>query len=159
MPDTSLMLELCGILGISVNELLSGERITMENNQQKNQELLLELSRTVEQKNKTLWTAMWVILTVSFIGFLAVVFATRFLISSATWQLITVLGACLVFLPPCFYALKLEVSIGAYKCGCCGHEIKPTYLQVLCAMHVGTTRYLKCLGCGKRSWCKKVIKK
>ena len=29
-PDVSLMLELCDILGITVNELLSGERITME---------------------------------------------------------------------------------------------------------------------------------
>ena len=27
MPDTSIMLELCDILGISVNELLSGEKI------------------------------------------------------------------------------------------------------------------------------------
>ena len=30
-PDASIMLELCDILGITVNELLSGERITMEN--------------------------------------------------------------------------------------------------------------------------------
>ena len=28
MPDTSIMLELCDILGISVNELLSGEKNT-----------------------------------------------------------------------------------------------------------------------------------
>ena len=31
MPDTSIMLELCEILGITVNELLSGEKIDMEN--------------------------------------------------------------------------------------------------------------------------------
>ena len=31
MCDTSLMLELCDILGISVNELLSGEKINTEN--------------------------------------------------------------------------------------------------------------------------------
>ena len=30
MPDSSLMLELCNILGITVNELLSGERIEMK---------------------------------------------------------------------------------------------------------------------------------
>ena len=29
MPDSSIMLELCEILGISVNELLTGERIDM----------------------------------------------------------------------------------------------------------------------------------
>ena len=31
MPDTSIMLELCDILGISVNDLLSGEVVSMEN--------------------------------------------------------------------------------------------------------------------------------
>ena len=30
MPDSSIMLELCEILGITVNELLSGEKIDME---------------------------------------------------------------------------------------------------------------------------------
>ena len=30
MPDTSIMLELCNILKISVNELLSGEKLEME---------------------------------------------------------------------------------------------------------------------------------
>ena len=36
IPDASIMLDLCQILGITVNELLSGERITtMENYQNK----------------------------------------------------------------------------------------------------------------------------
>lgn len=30
LPDSSIMLELCEILGITVNELLSGEEIDME---------------------------------------------------------------------------------------------------------------------------------
>ena len=35
MPDSSIMLELCEILGITVNELLNGEKFSMENNNQK----------------------------------------------------------------------------------------------------------------------------
>lgn len=42
-PDASLMLELCNVLGITVNELLSGERITMEDYQKKAEENLVEL--------------------------------------------------------------------------------------------------------------------
>ena len=38
MPDSSIMLELCNILGISVNELLRGEEINMENNNKQNEE-------------------------------------------------------------------------------------------------------------------------
>ena len=58
MPDTSIMLELCEILGINVNELLSGEKICMENNDQKNEQLLLEMAKELEKKNKTIWNAM-----------------------------------------------------------------------------------------------------
>ncbi|MBQ4647580.1 MAG: helix-turn-helix transcriptional regulator [Clostridia bacterium] len=158
MPDTSIMLELCDILKITVNELLSGEAILMEKNNQKNEQLLLDMAKEIERKNKTIWTAMWAIMTVSIIGLLAGVLIAALLIPEGVWQVVAILGICVVFLIPCFYALKLEVSVGAYKCKNCGHEIVPTYTQALNAMHMGTTRYLKCPKCEKRSWCKKVLK-
>ena len=157
MPDSSIMLELCDILKISVNELLIGEKIIMENNNQKNEQLLLDMAKELEQKNKTIWKTMWIILIVSITALLAGLFIAAFLIPKGVWQLVAILGICVVFLVPCFYALKLEVSVGAYKCKNCGHEIVPTYTQALNAMHMGTTRYLKCPKCGKRTWCKKVL--
>ena len=36
LPDASLMLDLCDILGITVNELLCGEKINMEKKNEKN---------------------------------------------------------------------------------------------------------------------------
>ena len=159
MPDTSIMLPLCDILCVSVNELLSGEKINMENNNQKNEQLLLDMAKELEKKNKTIWSSMWVIMIVSMIALFAGLFIAAFLIPEGVWQLVTVLVLCIVFLIPCFYALKLEVSVGAYKCKQCGHEIVPTYSQALWAMHRGTTRYLKCPVCNKRTWCKKVLKK
>ena len=159
MPDTSIMLELCDILGISVNELLSGEKIDMENNNQKNEQLLLDMAKELEKKNKTIWTSMWVIMIASMTALFAGIFVAAFLIPEGIWQLITILGSCVVFLIPCFYALKLEVSVGAYKCKNCGCEIVPTYKEAMNAMHMGFTRYLKCPNCNKRTWCKKVIKK
>ena len=159
MPDTSIMLKLCDILGISVNELLCGEKIDMENNNQKNEQLFLDMAKELEKKNKTVWTSMWIIMGVSIIGLIGGLAVAAFLIPEGILQLVTILGICVLFLIPCFYALKLEVSVGAYKCKNCGHEIVPTYKQALNAMHMGTTRYLKCPECGKRTWCKKVLKK
>ena len=52
-----------------------------------------------------------------------------FLIPEGVWQFVTIIGLCIVFLIPCFYALKLEVSVGAYKCKKCGHEIVPSYRE------------------------------
>ena len=159
LPDVSIMLELCDVLGISVNELLSGEEIVMENNNKKNEQLLLDMAKELEKKNKIIWFSMWAIMIVSIVGLSAGILAAVFLIPEGVWQLVTIIGICIVFLIPCFYALKLEVSVGAYKCKNCGNEIVPTYTQALNAMHMGTTRYLKCPKCGKRTWCKKVLKK
>ena len=159
MPDTSIMLELCDILGISVNELLSGEKISMENNNQKNEQLLLDMAKELEKKNKTIWNAMWIIMTVSILGLIGGLTIIAFFMPEGPWMLVAIISLCVVFLIPCFYALKLEVSVGAYKCKNCGYEIVPTYKQALNAMYRGTTRYLKCPKCNKRTWCKKVIKK
>lgn len=159
MPDTSIMIELCDILGISVNELLKGEKNDMENNEAKNEELLLTMAKEIEKKNKIIWHAMWIIMTVSIIGLLGGLAAIAFFMEEGPWMFVAIISLCVVFLIPCFYALKLEVSVGAYKCKNCGYEIVPTYKQALNALHKGTTRYLKCPHCNKRTWCKKVIKK
>ena len=159
LPDSSIMLGLCDILGISVNELLSGENIIIENSNQKNEQLLLDMAKELEQKNKTVWKSMWVIMIISMTALFAGILIAAFLMPEGVWQLVTILGICIAFLIPCFYALKLEVSVGAYKCKNCGYEIVPTYSEALWAMHRGTTRHLKCPNCNKRTWCKKVLKK
>ena len=159
MPDASIMLELCDILCISVNELLNGERINMENSNKKNEQLLLDMAKELETKNKIIWSSMWAIIIVSMTALIAGIFIAAFLIPEGIWQLVTIIGICIVFLIPCFYALKLEVSVGAYKCKNCGHEIVPTYKEVLMAKHRGFTRHLMCPKCNKRTWCKKILKK
>lgn len=159
MPDSSIMLDLCDMLFISVNDLLSGEKVTMENSNQKNEKLLLDMAKEIEQKNKTIWVSMWTIMIVCMIALFAGISIAAFLIPEGIWQFVTILGICVVFLIPCFYALKLEISVGAYKCKNCGHEIVPTYSEALWALHMGTTRFLRCPNCKKRTWCKKVLKK
>ena len=159
MPDSSVMLDLCNILKISVNELLSGEMISMEKKNENQEQLLLDLAKETEEKNKIIWTSMWVIMIVSMISLFAGIAIVAFLVPEGIVQLILILGLCVIFLLPCFYALKLEVSVGCYKCKNCGQEIIPTYSEALWAIHRGTTRYLKCPKCNKRTWCKKIIKK
>ena len=159
MPDTSIMLELCEILGISVNELLSGEKIIMENENKKNEQLLLDMAKELENKNRTIWNAMLTLMIVSIIGLIGGLAIVAFFMPEGPWMLVATLAICVIFLIPCFYALKLEVSVGAYKCKNCGHEIVPTYKEAMNAMHMGFTRYLKCPKCNKRTWCKKVLKK
>lgn len=159
MPGSCIMLEVCDILSIGVNELLSGERISMENSHEKNRQQLLDMTREVERKNRLIWTSMWVLMGVSLTALLGGLLVCVLLIPEGIWQLAAILACCILFLLPCFYALKLEISVGAYKCKDCGCEVVPTYSEALWAMHMGTTRRLKCPKCGKRTWCKKVLNK
>lgn len=64
-PDVSIMLELCGILGITVNELLSGERIVMEDYRKKAEENLIELQSKKEKAQKTLLKVKFVWLAIA----------------------------------------------------------------------------------------------
>ena len=159
MPDVSIMLDLCNELKINVNELLSGKKMSIEDKNKEQEQLLLNIVKEVEEKNKIIWTSMWVILIISMIALFISIFLTAFLISEESIQLIIIIAACILFLTPCFYALKLEVSVGSYKCRNCGYEIIPSYQDALWAMHRGTTRHLKCPKCNKRTWCKKIINK
>lgn len=52
MPDVSIMLTLCSLLGINVNELLSGEHLEMENYKEKAEENLLQLQKAEEEGNR-----------------------------------------------------------------------------------------------------------
>lgn len=70
IPDVSIMLDLCEILGITVNELLSGERITtMEEYQKKAEQNMVDLQKKKAQAQKSLfrmnliWSAIAALLT------------------------------------------------------------------------------------------------
>ena len=54
MPDSSIMLDLCGLLKISVNDLLNGEVVIMENYNEKTEQLLLEMVKQKEENDKRL---------------------------------------------------------------------------------------------------------
>ena len=49
MPDSGIMLELCELLEINVNELLSGEKIDMNNYEEKTEENLRQVLNRVEK--------------------------------------------------------------------------------------------------------------
>lgn len=158
IPDTNSLYKLCEVLEVSINELLSGEKIIKENNGQKNDELLLNMANELDKKNKIIWRSMWIIMLTSIVVLFAGLFIGAFLVPEGIWQLVTILGFVVLFMIPCLYALKLEINVGVYKCKKCDTQIVPTYHEALNAMHMGTTRYLKCPKCNKRRWCKKSIK-
>ena len=49
LPDASIMPDLCGLLGISINELFSGERIYTDDYKRKAEENLLRIKKEAER--------------------------------------------------------------------------------------------------------------
>ena len=159
MPDSSIMLELCNELDISVNELLSGEVIKMENYNKKAEENLLEMAKKEETQNKKMMMYEWVIGGISSVTFLVLIFTLSFAVENNIVKVILFILAFLVLIVGISFALKIETETGYYECKNCHNKYIPKYSQVYFAMHYGTTRYLKCPKCNKRSWNKKVLTK
>ena len=159
MPDSSIMLELCDELDISVNELLSGEVIKMENYNEKAEKNLLEMAKKEEIQNKKMMIYEWVIGGLSSITFLVLLFTLSFAVENIITKIILFILAFLILIIGISFALKIETETGYYECKICHNKYIPKYSQVYFAMHYGTTRYLKCPKCNKRSWNKKVLTK
>ena len=160
LPDADKMLDLCNILDINVNELLNGEKIDMQNYEKKMEELLVELAKQEELKNKRLITDMWVLTITTFIFYIALILISCSLLEEGPILGTIICVSTIVFIIICFYGFKLEVDAGYYECKHCHHIFEEkNYLKLLLAPHFGTSRYQKCPKCGKRAMAKKVLKK
>ena len=159
MPDSSVMLELCDALKITVNDLLSGEVVTMDNYNKELENNLLEMIKQKEQADKKLLSVEVFIGITATIVLFTLIFVAAF-IQMETWLKISlIVFGFILFLAGCFYALRIEQVAGYYECKHCKHRYVPTYKAVNMAMHMGRTRYMRCPKCGTMSWQKKMLSK
>ncbi len=159
MPDSSIMLELCTILGITVNDLLTGEVTKMENYNESLERNLLDLIKQKEQGDKRLLTLEIVIGVLASIVLFSLVFVAAFVQMPDWLRILLIIFGFVVFVVGVIYALIIEQVAGYYECAECHHKYVPSFRSVLWAAHMGRTRYMKCPECGKKSWQKKVISK
>lgn len=159
MPDSSIMLDLCNELKISVNELLSGEMIDMNNYNEIAEKNLLEMAKKEEMQNKKLMMYENVIGFGSTISFLTLIFVTSFLIENNIARILLFILAFVLLIIGVSFALKIETETGYYECQKCHNKYVPKYSKVYFAIHFGTTRYMKCPKCNEKSWQRKVLSK
>lgn len=163
MPDTSIMVELCNALGISVNDLLAGEDLEMEDYNKQAELNLIEISAQKEASDKRLLKAEIVFGITGTLLFFGLLAAGLYLIKEyreLLWLGISMIMVGVIeFLIMVFFALRIEQRAGYYQCKECGHRYTPAYAQVMFAVHMNRTRYMKCPRCGKKSWQKKVTRK
>ena len=159
LPDASLMPELCKLLKITINDLLCGEVVSVENYNEKAEKALLEMVKKEEMQNKKLMMYENVIGFSSTLSFLIQVLVAVFFVKNTTAQILLFILAFAFLIVGVSFALKIEAETGYYECQKCHNKYVPKYSSVYFAMHLGTTRYIKCPKCGKKSCQKKVMSK
>ena len=157
MPDSSIMLDLCKELKISVNELLSGEMIEMKNYDENVEKNLLDMVKQKEENDKRL-LGMEILMGILSVLPLLISTAIVLLVPIEEWLGSVIVGTSVIpLLIATPFALKIEQTAGYYECKKCHHKYVPKYVSVFGAMHFGRTRYMKCPKCNQKSWNKKVL--
>lgn len=152
LPDVSIMIPLCEILGVTVNELLSGERLDEENYKNKAEENIINImkDKKTERKKFILINVLAITFCMLFVG----VFALAGLLNVEDWvRILLIVVGLVVLMSGIFMFCELDRQIGYFECKNCGHRFEPTLMAYINGMHTIKKRYLKCPKCGKRTWC------
>ena len=159
MPDSDIMLGLCDILGIKVNELLCGEMIEIEHKDEQLNELIFQMAKNEERYHKRLLHSAYVIIATSLTALICLMSLISLLIPECGFQDFLIIVSVILFIIPCMIALKFKAETGYYECKNCQHMFVPNYKEIAVLMQTPTRRLLKCTKCGKWTWCKKLTKR
>ena len=159
MPDFDIMLDLCDILGIKVNELLCGEMIEIEHKDEQLNELIFQMAKNEERYHKRLLHSAYVIIATSLTALICLMSLISLLIPECGFQEFLIIVSVILFIIPCMIALKFKAETGYYECKNCQHMFVPNYKEIAVLMQTPTRRLLKCTKCGKWTWCKKLTKR
>ena len=160
LPDVDKMLDLCNILDINVNELLTGEVIDMKNYEKMNEQLLLKMAKEDEQKNRKLMLDMWILTITSCLFYIGIVLLASLTLEDGPVLSCVICISTILLVFVCFYGLKLETDAGYYECQKCHYRYEEkNYFKAMITPHIGTSRFFKCPKCHKRSFAKKVMSK
>lgn len=154
MPEVSLMMPLCEQLGITVNELLSGERLSSNDYKMKAEEIIMDLVREREENKKKIVLGV-IVGIITIIGGVTLVTVSGILEMPDWARVLLIAIGLIVMFGGIGVAAVLDMDAGTFECRHCKTRFVPTAGAYIAGPHTLTTRYLKCPECGKKSYCKR----
>lgn len=153
LPEVSLMLPLCEILQITVNDLLSGEKVAEGEYRKKAEENLMNLIQE-NAENKERMTLSIICGVITIIAVCALVMLASYLELPVAVRILLLVCAVLTAIAGIGAAARLEVKAGYYECPYCGELFVPTMADYVKGYHTFTRRRLTCPACGKTGMCR-----
>lgn len=153
LPEVSLMLPLCSTLRITVNDLLSGEKVSETDYQKKAEENMMDLMRENEENRKKM--ALSVICgSITIIAVCALVALAAYVDLPAAARIGLLLLAGATAAAGIAAAAMLELRAGYYECPHCRALFVPTMGDYVKGCHTLTKRRLTCPTCGRTGMCR-----
>lgn len=153
LPEASLMLPLCEALHMTVNDLLTGEKISPSEYQKNAEENMMGLLKENEENKKRM--ALSVICgVITIIAVCALVVIAAFLPLPTPARIAVLILAVATAVAGIWAAAMLEVKAGYYECPHCKALFVPTMGQYVKGYHTLTRRRLTCPECGKTGMCR-----
>lgn len=157
-PEVSLLLPLCNELEITVNELLSGERVSEEDYRKKAEENMVNLVREAqESKKKIILSAVVAALTI--IAAVPLFMVSGMIEMENGIRIILIVIGIIVIIGGIAVACILDRDAGAFECPDCNERFVPDMRSYVMGPHTVTKRKLVCPHCGAHKYCKKVLTK
>lgn len=157
-PEVSLLIPLCSELDITVNELLSGERVSEEQYRKKAEENMVNLVKEAQENKKKIILSIMV-------GILSIIAAVPLFIVAGMFDMST--GVRITFIAIGLVVVVIGIAVacimdreaGAFECPECHERFIPDMKSYIMAAHTPTKRRLICPKCGAHRYCKKVLTK
>ena len=147
-PEASLLLPLCGELGITVNDLLSGERVSGENYQEKAEDNMMEMisEREANRRQFILCLLLGGVSVLAFVTLIYVGWEYREVLAPQVRTVMTAV-ACAIFTVGIVAVLFAQQKIGYYRCAKCGKTFVPKFWAHTIGFNAVNRRLLKCPCC------------
>lgn len=152
-PEASLLLPLCNELEITVNELLSGERLGDVDYKKKAEENMMNLIEENKENKKRMVLSM-VCGVITIIAVCSLVVIASYIEMPVVARILVIVLALATAVVGIGGAAVLDVKAGYYECPHCKALFVPTMGEYVKGYHTLTKRRLTCHECGKTSMCK-----
>lgn len=152
-PEVSLMLPLCAALDITVNDLLSGEKVSSTDYQKKAEGNMMNLMKENEENRKRM--ALSIITgVITIIAVCALIVIASFLDLPTIVRIILIAFSVAVAVAGIAAAVMLDIKAGYFECPFCKERFVTSMDKYVKGYHTFTIRRLTCPKCGKTGMCK-----